>query len=91
MQDDHSLILINDPADTPTFYSGRRHTTPDLSLCTGNIHHFTKRDVCKQLGGSDHMPVVITIEGLQQENKAKHARWSYKKTNWGLFAIRTNK
>ena len=91
-QDDHRLILINDPADTPTFYSGRWHTTttPDLALCTGNLHPFTKREVCKQLGGSDHRPVVITIEGMQQENKAKHARWNYKKANWGLFAIRTN-
>ena len=51
-QDDHRLILINDPADTPTFYSGRWHTTttPDFALCTGNLHPFTKREVCKQLG-----------------------------------------
>ena len=91
-QDDHRLILINDPADTPTFYSGRWRTTttPDLAMCTGNLHPCTKRDVCKQLGGSDHRPVVITIEGMQQENQAKHARWNYKKANWGLFAIRTN-
>ena len=78
-QDDNRLILINDPADTPTFYSGRWRTTttPDLAMCTGNLHPCTKRDVCKQLGGSDHRPVVITIEGMHQENQAKHARWNY--------------
>jgi endonuclease/exonuclease/phosphatase family metal-dependent hydrolase len=33
-QDEHNLILINDPDDQPTFYSRRWHTTstPDLGF-----------------------------------------------------------
>ena len=91
-QDDHRLILINDPTDTPTFYSGSWHSTtmPDLALCTGNLHPCITREVSKQLGGSDHRPVIISIEGMPQEYQPRHARWNYKKANWGLFAIRTN-
>ena len=39
-QDENHLILINDPSDTPTFYSRRWHTTttPDLAFCTDDIH-----------------------------------------------------
>ena len=39
-QDEHQLILVNDPTDPPTFYSRRWHTTstPDLAFCTDDIH-----------------------------------------------------
>ena len=35
-QDDNNLTLINEPYDTPTFYSRCWHTTstPDIVLCT---------------------------------------------------------
>ena len=43
-QDENHLILINDPSDTPTFYSRRWHTTttPDLALCTYTPKHQQK-------------------------------------------------
>ena len=34
-----------------------------------NLYPCTKRDVFKQLGESGHKRIVITIEGVQQENK----------------------
>jgi 4-hydroxyphenylpyruvate dioxygenase-like putative hemolysin len=52
-QDEHHLILVNDPTDTPTFYSRRWHktTTPDLAFCTDDIHKNINRNICDQLGG----------------------------------------
>ena len=63
-QDENNLILINEPMDTPTFYSRRWHstTTPDLAFCTEDIHQNITRTVEDQLGGSDHRPVTITIK-----------------------------
>nr|KAG5700820.1 hypothetical protein BaRGS_024206 [Batillaria attramentaria] len=64
-QDENHLILVNDPTDPPTFYSRRWHTTttPDLALCTEDIHKNISRTVTAQLGGSDHRPVLLTISG----------------------------
>ena len=46
-QDDKNLTLINQPYDTPTFYSRCWHTTstPDIALCTEDLHSITMREV----------------------------------------------
>ena len=90
-QDEHHLVLINSPNDTPTFYSRRWRTTstPDLALCTEDVHQDITREVGEQLGGSDHRPVFLKIN----KNTASHpvpARWNYKKAKWRLFSHRTN-
>ena len=60
-QDDNNLILINKPEDTPTFYSRCWHTTstPNIAICTEDIHSITKRTVGSQLGGSDHKTCIL--------------------------------
>ena len=91
-QDEHHLILVNDPTDPPTFYSRRwkSNTTPDMAFCTEDIHQRIKRTVEDQLGGSDHRPVILTISGEAETGHRPQPRWNYKKAKWGLFAIRTN-
>ncbi|VDI60877.1 Hypothetical predicted protein [Mytilus galloprovincialis] len=91
-QDEHHLILVNDPTDTPTFYSRRWHTTttPDLAFCTDDIHQNISRKVCDQLGGSDHRPVILSIRGTKTTIDAQLPRWNYKKANWGKFETRAN-
>ena len=91
-QDEHHLILVNNPTDTPTFYSRRWHTTstPDLAFCTEDMHRKISRQVGEQLGGSDHRPVILTIRGIETPENAHQPRWNYKKAQWGLFSIRTN-
>ena len=63
-QDDKNLTLINQPYDTPTFYSRCWHatSTPDIALCTEDLHSITVRKVGDQLGGSDHRPAYLTLE-----------------------------
>ncbi|KAK7113996.1 hypothetical protein V1264_000134 [Littorina saxatilis] len=91
-QDDNHLILVNGPTDPSTFYSRRWHstTTPDLALCTDDIHKTISRKVDEQLGGSDHRPVLLTISRDSASEHPQHPRWNYKKAKWGLFNIRTN-
>ena len=91
-QDENKLILVNDPTDQDTFYSRRWHTTttPDLALCTEDVHKRLTRKVCGQLGGSDHRPVLLTIDVDLLKDEPQHPRWNYKKAKWGLFSQRTN-
>ena len=50
-QDDNRLLLINSPSDQPKFYSRRWHTTstPDIALCTKDLHGSIRRQVGEQL------------------------------------------
>ena len=91
-QDEHSLILVNDPTDQHTFYSRRWHSesTPDLAFCTDDLHSRLTREVCSQLAGSDHRPVLLSISDEPMKTAPQHSRWNYKKANWGLFSIRSN-
>ena len=91
-QDEKQLILANDPTDQHTFYSRRWYstTTPDLALCTEDVHKKLSRTVGPQLGGSDHRPVLLTLSGCTTSNTFLPPRWNYKKAKWGLFSIRTN-
>ena len=91
-QDENQLILINEPTDQPTFYSRRWHstTTPDLAFCTENLHKRISRQVCSQLGGSDHRPVILTLSRCPPKSEPQRLRWNYKKANWSLYAIRSN-
>jgi hypothetical protein len=61
-------------------------STPDLAIATDDIQSLSTRDVCQQLGGSGHKPVIICIDkehGTQQTRMTPS--WNYKKANWELF------
>jgi ribonuclease HI len=90
-QDDHHLVLVNSPSDTPTFYSRRWRTTstPDLAFCTDDVHSGIEREVGDQLGGSDHRPVFLALNQNTVRSPVP-TRWNYKKAKWGLFRHRTN-
>ena len=90
-QDDKNLALINQPYDTPTFYSRCWHTTstPDIALCTEDLHSITMRKVGDQLGGSDHRPAYLTLEARTVQASTL-PRWNYKKANWSLYRHRTS-
>ena len=91
-QDEHNLILVNDPNDPSTFYhrGWRTCSTPDLAFCTEEVHKGIKREVGQQLGGSDHRPVFITIGNNVIPIVNTRPRWNYKKAKWTLFALRAN-
>ena len=73
------------------FHRGwRTCSTPDLAFCSEDIHRGIKREVGQQLGGSDHKPVILTIDNFVTPIDNPRPRWNYKKANWSLFAIRAN-
>ena len=85
-QDDNNLTLINQPYDTPTFYSRYWHTTslPNIALCTEDLQNITMREVGDQLRGSDHRPTYLTLEARTVQASTL-PRWNYKKANWPLY------
>ena len=90
----NQLILINRPKDPPTCYSRawRTTSTPDLAFATDDIHSIAQRDVSDQLGGSDHRPVIITVQRLFEVHSTRlKASWNYKKANWDLFKQEVDK
>jgi len=86
---ENSLILLNDPEDSPTFFSRRwlSTTTPDLAFATEDLSQRTDREVRTQLAGSDHKPVLLTINLQYRPAYQKtFPRWNYKKADWELFS-----
>ena len=55
-------------------------------MATGDIHTLTTRTVCKQLGGSDHLPVILIISSKgSNEVLRKEPSWNFKKANWTAY------
>ncbi|GFS27138.1 hypothetical protein ElyMa_005239700 [Elysia marginata] len=91
-QIDQNLQLLNDPEDQDTFYSRRwRTSTPDLGFATDDIAKCTARTVQDQLAGSDHRPIMLTVDlNMKRSLTYISPRWNYKKANWSKFASRSD-
>ena len=90
---DTNLHLLNKEDDEPTFYSRRWNTTstPDLAFSTDNLFPVTERTVLKQLGGSDHKPIKLSINLDVPIPQAKCLpRWNYKKADWSMYEALTD-
>jgi ribonuclease HI len=90
---DNNLLLINRPEDKPTCLSRAWKTTstPDLAIATEDIEKICDRQVKEQLGGSDHLPVLLTLSITDPVQYHRHApSWNYKKANWSKFQASTN-
>ena len=88
-----NLLLINHADNPPTYFSRSwiKTSTSDLDFATDEIALKTCREVDNQLGGSDHRPVILTIDNLAQRGEALHfTTWNYKKAKWDLFRSLTN-
>lgn len=73
---ENRLILVNKPDDKPTCYSRAWKTTshPDLAIATDDLHRICEKSVEGQLGGSDHLPVLLRLETKDQpENPRREA------------------
>lgn len=88
------LHLINDADDPPTYYSRawRTTSTPDLAFTSGELAPLVKRNVQEQLAGSDHRPILLTLDlNAPSPQHSTTPRWNYKKADWDKFAILADK
>nr|KAG5704568.1 hypothetical protein BaRGS_031832 [Batillaria attramentaria] len=83
---DNQLILINQPDDKPAYYSRawKKTSTPDLAMATEDLQKQTTRVVSDQLGGSDHLPIILHIadKKASTDHHRKHASWDFKRADW---------
>ena len=86
---ENQLVLINKPDDTDSYYSRtwRTTSTPDLAIATDDLHKISQREVCKQLGGSDHKPILISLEKCGSRQGKLPPSWNYKKADWHQFSL----
>nr|KAG5691968.1 hypothetical protein BaRGS_011359 [Batillaria attramentaria] len=81
---DNQLILINQPDDKPSYYSRawKKTSTPDLAA--EDLQKQTTRVVSDQLGGSDHLPIILHIadKKASTDHHRKHASWNFKRADW---------
>ena len=87
-QTDNKLLLLNDP-DGPLIFFSRRwltYTTPDLTFAAEDMSRKVTQLVVSQLGGSDHKPLLITLDVHYKPQAAKtFPRWNCKKAYWKRF------
>nr|KAG5694728.1 hypothetical protein BaRGS_031544 [Batillaria attramentaria] len=83
---DNQLILINQPDDKPSYYSRawKKTSTPDLAMATEDLQKQTTRVVSEQLGGSDHLPIILHIadKKASTDHHRKNASWNFKRADW---------
>ena len=83
----HNMVLINKADDPSTPELGQqRSSCPDLAIATDDVAKITSREVDKQLGGSDHKPIFLTIERQKTPLEIyQRPSWNFKKANWEVF------
>ena len=88
---DNQLILINQPDDKPSYFSRawKISSIPDLAIATEDIEKRTTRTVNSQLGGSDHLPITLSIADMKTilEYHRKKASWNFKKAKWNKYQL----
>ena len=81
-----NLIRLQDEFSKPTLLHKAHGTLhrPDLTLVSPDIHSTCCTEVLKGIG-SDHLPILISIDMGKQPSQRKRSRWNFKKANWQKF------
>ena len=90
---ENNLILINKPDDKPTCLSRAWKTSshPDVAMATEDIQQQCERSVEDQLGGSDHLPILLRLTStVTPASVRKDPSWNYKRANWTKFSHLTD-
>ena len=82
----HNMVLINKADDPSTPELGQqRSSCPDLAIATDDVAKITSREVDKQLGGSDHKPIFLTIERQKHHQKSTKVQAGTSRKPTGKF------
>ena len=82
----NSLILISRPKDQPTHLSCAWKTlsTPDLAITSEDIQKICVKEVYTQLGGSNHLPVLLKMTGSTENDNDRTDHLSEEETQLEL-------
>ena len=85
---ENRVIFINRPDDQPTHLSRAWKTlsTPDLAIASEDFQQICDRETYTQLGGSDHLPVLLKVTLTEQtSSQKKEPSWNYTNSDWSKF------
>jgi len=89
----NNLVLLNNPKDAPSFYSGRWNTgtNPDLAFVSTSDRCFHDRRVLDRFPRSQHRPSLITTSKIVVPVPSEpYKRWNFHKANWRAYSDITN-
>ena len=85
VMEDLALIALNDGSPTHMCPRTGNWSHLDLSIASPSLAHRCDWSVLADLYGSDHAPVLITVESRSSETH-KSPRWILEKADWSKFA-----
>ena len=84
---DNNLSILNDGDPTRINRTTGNVSTPDVTMCGSDWLGKVEWCVADPIGSSDHLPIVITINGdvKHQSVYGKRAKWKDKGVKWSLY------
>ena len=84
---ENNLCILNNGDGTRTNRTNGKLTTPDVTMCGSDWQGKAEWCVAEPIGSSDHLPIVITINGdvKHQSVQGKRAKWRDKGVDWSLY------
>ncbi len=84
--DRHSLTLLNNGAKTHFTSPNGNFSAIDVTICSNTLAPLVHWDTLPSLFGSDHFPLLISIQTYVDFNQTKkYPSWRFKDANWTRF------
>ncbi|GFR60782.1 hypothetical protein ElyMa_003539900 [Elysia marginata] len=74
----------------PSSHEPGKASPPQILPWLQTIHSLIERSVHAQLGGNDHVPVIITISTEECLTHSMRPSWSLKRANWDQYGRDTD-
>ena len=81
----NNIVILNDNAPTHLNVSNGNLSAIDLTLCSHSIASHLEWQALNELYGSDHFPLIISINTQSTFQELNHNRWKYHKANWTTY------
>jgi exonuclease III len=78
------------PPGTITREKGEEHSTLDLSLYTSNLNSKINSYITTEFSGSDHLPIITTINLQQEQEYSSQGQKCWKKINYQALELETS-
>ena len=86
-----NLILMQDDKSKPTLFhrpSGKTFR-PDHTMISADLSEHCQVEVLEDMG-SDHLPILITIQTKKGTHTKREPRWNYSKADWDTYRNKTD-
>ena len=88
-----NLTLLQDRDSPPTLLHRvtKKLYRPDLTMISSDLLNRYSIEVLADKMGSDHSPILTSINPRQKKKFKRRTKWNFKKADWGLYNELCNK